>query len=143
MNSVIQFWRFIAGSARVVARGSVGYYAWIALLGVMIVIGLFAYANQLQNGLITTNMRDQISWGFYIGNFAFLVGVAAAAGPVAVAPFLPLPQRLILPGSPRAGAKQRYRGAPGDHRGGRAVVGSCDLRCRRPRQDPARLLSDQ
>ncbi len=79
MNSVIQFWRFIAGSARVVARGSVGYYAWIALLGAMIVIGLFAYANQLQNGLITTNMRDQISWGFYIGNFAFLVGVAAAA----------------------------------------------------------------
>ena len=24
-------------------------------------------------------MRDQVSWGFYIGNFAFLVGVAAAA----------------------------------------------------------------
>ena len=24
-------------------------------------------------------MRDQVSWGFYIGNFTFLVGVAAAA----------------------------------------------------------------
>jgi molybdopterin-containing oxidoreductase family membrane subunit len=30
-------------------------------------------------GLIATNMRDQVSWGFYIGNFTFLVGVAAAA----------------------------------------------------------------
>jgi molybdopterin-containing oxidoreductase family membrane subunit len=79
MNSIVQFWRFVHGSARVVARGSAGYYAWIALLGVMILVGLFAYANQFQYGLITTNMRDQISWGFYIGNFAFLVGVAAAA----------------------------------------------------------------
>ena len=26
-----------------------------------------------------TAMRDQVSWGFYIGNFTFLVGVAAAA----------------------------------------------------------------
>ena len=24
-------------------------------------------------------MRDQVSWAFYIGNFTFLVGVAAAA----------------------------------------------------------------
>jgi molybdopterin-containing oxidoreductase family membrane subunit len=38
-----------------------------------------AYIQQLEHGLIVTNMRDQLSWGFYIGNFAFLVGVAAAA----------------------------------------------------------------
>ena len=30
-------------------------------------------------GLVVTAMRDQVSWGFYIGNFTFLVGVAAAA----------------------------------------------------------------
>lgn len=79
MESVIQFWRFVDGSARVVARGSRGYYAWLALLAAMIGIGVFAYANQLQHGLIVSNMRDQVFWGFYIGNFAFLVGVAAAA----------------------------------------------------------------
>jgi Ni/Fe-hydrogenase subunit HybB-like protein len=28
---------------------------------------------------VVTNMRDQVSWAFYIGNFTFLVGVAAAA----------------------------------------------------------------
>jgi molybdopterin-containing oxidoreductase family membrane subunit len=41
--------------------------------------GGFGYFGQLQDGLITTNMRDSVSWGFYIGNFTFLVGVAAAA----------------------------------------------------------------
>jgi Ni/Fe-hydrogenase subunit HybB-like protein len=30
-------------------------------------------------GLIATNMRDQVSWAFYVGNFTFLVGIAAAA----------------------------------------------------------------
>jgi len=34
---------------------------------------------QLNEGLIISNMRDQVSWGFYISNFTFLVGVAAAA----------------------------------------------------------------
>ena len=37
------------------------------------------YVNQLDAGLIVTNMRDQVSWGLYIGNFTYLVGVAAAA----------------------------------------------------------------
>ncbi len=34
---------------------------------------------QVRVGLGLTAMRDQVSWGFYIGNFTFLVGVAAAA----------------------------------------------------------------
>jgi molybdopterin-containing oxidoreductase family membrane subunit len=46
---------------------------------VCLLVGLHGYAHQMKHGLITTNMRDQVSWGFYIGNFTFLVGVAAAA----------------------------------------------------------------
>jgi molybdopterin-containing oxidoreductase family membrane subunit len=34
---------------------------------------------QLKKGLIVTAMRDQVSWGLYLSNFTFLVGVAAAA----------------------------------------------------------------
>ncbi|MBW2715279.1 MAG: polysulfide reductase NrfD, partial [Deltaproteobacteria bacterium] len=60
-------------------RGSTGYYVWLLALGALIALGLVAYGNQLANGLMTSNMRDPVSWGFYIGNFAFLVGVAAAA----------------------------------------------------------------
>lgn len=79
MTFLTTFGHFVAGSVRVVRRGPRGYYAWVAFLGLLIAVGVVAYVNQLSHGLITTNMRDQVSWGFYIGNFAFLVGVAAAA----------------------------------------------------------------
>jgi molybdopterin-containing oxidoreductase family membrane subunit len=51
----------------------------LGFLLVLVAIGVHAYAEQYEYGLITTSMRDPVSWGFYIGNFTFLVGVAAAA----------------------------------------------------------------
>lgn len=73
------FWQFITDTLRIITRGDRYYYAWIAFLLLLIAIGAFAYVDQLKGGLIVTRMRDQVSWGFYIGNFTFLVGVAAAA----------------------------------------------------------------
>lgn len=73
------FTQFIADTFRIVTRGDRYYYAWIAFLLLLIAIGAGAYLGQLRDGLIVTKMRDQVSWGFYIGNFTFLVGVAAAA----------------------------------------------------------------
>lgn len=73
------FTQFIADTVRIVARGDRYYYAWIAFLLLLIAIGAGAYLGQLKEGLVVTKMRDQVSWGFYIGNFTFLVGVAAAA----------------------------------------------------------------
>ncbi len=70
---------FLRGCARLVSRGGRWYFAWLALLGAMIATGVAGYARQASHGLIATNMRDQVSWAFYIGNFTFLVGVAAAA----------------------------------------------------------------
>ncbi|MDP2277510.1 MAG: NrfD/PsrC family molybdoenzyme membrane anchor subunit, partial [Nitrospirota bacterium] len=60
-------------------KGGAVFYAWVAFLLVLISLGLSVYAKQLDRGLIITAMRDQVSWGFYIANFTFLVGVAAAA----------------------------------------------------------------
>ena len=79
LSLVREFWQFAKGSTRVVVRGGRGYYAWIASLLAIIALGILAYLQQIEHGLIVSNMRDQLSWGFYIGNFAFLVGVAAAA----------------------------------------------------------------
>jgi Ni/Fe-hydrogenase subunit HybB-like protein len=70
---------FLGGCGRQVSRGSRGYFVWLAVLGLAILTGAVAYAHQFQTGLIATNMRDQVSWAFYVGNFTFLVGVAAAA----------------------------------------------------------------
>lgn len=64
---------------RLVAVGNRRYYIWLGTLAFFMVIGFSAYLGQLERGLITTAMRDQISWGLYISNFTFLVGVAAAA----------------------------------------------------------------
>ena len=72
-------WAFIKGCFILLRRGSKLYYAWVSLLLALIAIGVLAYANQLYSGLITSAMRDQVSWGFYISNFTFMVGVAAAA----------------------------------------------------------------
>lgn len=64
---------------REIVRGDRRYYLWMGFLSFLILTGLVAYLNQLNRGLIATAMRDQVSWGFYISNFTFLVGVAAAA----------------------------------------------------------------
>jgi molybdopterin-containing oxidoreductase family membrane subunit len=75
----MSFTRFVNGSARIVTQGNVLYWSWVAGLVALIASGLAAYAGQVSTGLVLTSMRDPVSWGFYIGNFTFLVGVAAAA----------------------------------------------------------------
>jgi len=50
----------------------------LILLGCM-GMAVYAYSYQARFGLSVTGMNDIISWGFYISNFTFLVGVAAAA----------------------------------------------------------------
>ncbi len=70
---------FARGSVKLILKGNRAYWLWLAFLGALILSGALAYANQVRTGLVVTAMRDQVSWGFYIGNFTFLVGVAAAA----------------------------------------------------------------
>ncbi len=70
---------FIFRIWRLSFQGSSRYYLWMAALTVLSLIGLRAYMNQFVEGLSTTGMTDQVSWGAYIANFTFLVGMAAAA----------------------------------------------------------------
>jgi Ni/Fe-hydrogenase subunit HybB-like protein len=55
------------------------YYTWMGALTLIALLGLNAYCKQLVHGLVVTGMSDEVSWGVYISNFTFLVGVAAAA----------------------------------------------------------------
>ncbi|MBI5085465.1 MAG: polysulfide reductase NrfD [Acidobacteria bacterium] len=73
------FTRFTRGSLNLIGQGPKSYWAWLVFLLLLIVSGALAYSHQVAAGLTVTAMRDQVSWGFYIGNFTFLVGVAAAA----------------------------------------------------------------
>ncbi|HEX8984712.1 MAG TPA: NrfD/PsrC family molybdoenzyme membrane anchor subunit [Bryobacteraceae bacterium] len=79
VDSIRLFKGFARGSLELILRGNRAYWIWLAFLGALIVSGALAYSVQVRVGLGVTAMRDQVSWGFYIGNFTFLVGVAAAA----------------------------------------------------------------
>ena len=70
---------FLGRCARIAVVGDWRYHLWMGVLTALCLVGLNAYAKQLVHGLITTGMTDQVSWGVYIANFTFLVGVAAAA----------------------------------------------------------------
>ena len=71
--------RFLRRCAAVSLDGDWRYYAWIGVLAALCIVGFNAYARQFVAGLQITGMSDQVSWGVYIANFTFLVGMAAAA----------------------------------------------------------------
>jgi len=71
--------QFFLDAIRVMFRGPRNYWLWLMFLASVILVGSVSYTRQLTSGLVVTGMSDQVSWGFYISNFAFLVGIAAAA----------------------------------------------------------------
>ena len=70
----------------IATKGSKNYWLWIVFLLVVIGAGTLAYIDQFINGLQITGMSRDVSWGFYIANFTFLVGVAAG-GVMVVIPY--------------------------------------------------------
>ena len=49
---------------------------WLAFLSVSLLICLYYYYQQLQNGLGVTGLNDYVSWGIYISNFVFFVATS-------------------------------------------------------------------
>jgi Ni/Fe-hydrogenase subunit HybB-like protein len=60
-------------------KGSLGYWIWLTFLLATAAVGFFFYIGQLEFGLGITGMSRDVSWGLYIAQFTFLVGVAASA----------------------------------------------------------------
>jgi len=60
-------------------RGSRRYWLWILCLFAVIAAGFACYLRQLDNGLGITGLSRDVTWGLYIAQFTFLVGVAASA----------------------------------------------------------------
>ncbi len=59
--------------------GSKRYWIWILFLLAVIAVGFVNYIRQFTFGLGITGLSRDVSWGFYIAQFTFLVGVAASA----------------------------------------------------------------
>jgi Ni/Fe-hydrogenase subunit HybB-like protein len=60
-------------------KGGKKYWALLVFWLLLILIGIIAYRSQLIEGLTVTGMSRDVSWGLYISQFTFLVGVAASA----------------------------------------------------------------
>jgi molybdopterin-containing oxidoreductase family membrane subunit len=60
-------------------KGSRGFKLWLFALTAVAANGIYFYTTQLKEGLGVTGMGRDVSWGFYISNFTFFVGVAASA----------------------------------------------------------------
>lgn len=73
------FLRFLIGAARLIFKGNWAYYAWCLFLVTLIGAGAYAYLAEFLGDRSESNLSDSVSWGLYIGNYTFLVGVAAAA----------------------------------------------------------------
>ncbi len=69
-------------------RGTGAYWTWIGALLAVMLTGFICYLAQLRDGLAITGMGRQVSWGLYIANFTFLVGVAASAVMVVIPYYL-------------------------------------------------------
>jgi molybdopterin-containing oxidoreductase family membrane subunit len=60
-------------------KGSKKYWILIGVLFGLHGMGATAFLYQLSKGLTVTGMSRDVSWGIYIAQFTFLVGVAASA----------------------------------------------------------------
>ncbi|MBF0572365.1 MAG: polysulfide reductase NrfD [Desulfamplus sp.] len=67
-------------------KGSKKYWIWLGALLTVMAVAFALYIDQFMNGLMITGMSRDVSWGFYIANFTFLVGVAAG-GVMVVIPY--------------------------------------------------------
>ena len=74
-----RYFSFLWQCVRLSFVGDWRYHLWMMILTIVSLLGVYAYSQQLVHGLVTTGMTDQVSWGLYIANFTYLVGLAAAA----------------------------------------------------------------
>ena len=60
-----------------VLKGNSKYWMWLAFLSAFIAVGAICYIRQFIYGMGMTGMGRDLTWGLYISQFTFLVGVAA------------------------------------------------------------------
>jgi len=76
---VKRFIQFVFDFLRASFTGGAMFWAWMLFLAFFIMLWGYGEYVQIRDGMIVTNLNDQVSWGLYLANFVFMVGVAAAA----------------------------------------------------------------
>ncbi len=61
------------------AISNYGFYAWVGLLTVIVVVGFVNFIRQTTGGHHLTDLSDAVPWGLYVTGYVFFVGIAAGA----------------------------------------------------------------
>lgn len=77
VSNALSYPRFLRRAATIATDGSWSFYIWMTVLTAIALVGTNAWSVQVRDGMIQTNMSDHVSWGLYIANFTFCVGLAA------------------------------------------------------------------
>lgn len=75
----LTYLRFNLRVIRLAFAGSWRFFVWMILLSAIALVGWNAWGQQLEHGMKVTDLSDHVSWGLYIANFTFGVGLAAGA----------------------------------------------------------------
>ncbi|MCG8017967.1 MAG: polysulfide reductase NrfD [Candidatus Thiodiazotropha sp. 'RUGA'] len=75
----MRFLHFVVDYLKAGFTGGILFWLWMLFLLFFIMLWGYGEYVQIVNGMIVTNLNDQVTWGFYLANFVFMVGVAAAA----------------------------------------------------------------
>lgn len=78
-DAILSYPRFLWKALIVGTEGPPIFYVWMFALTAVCLVGINAYCHQLVHGQAVTAMSDHVSWGMYIGNFTYAVGLAAGA----------------------------------------------------------------
>ncbi|MEZ4361340.1 MAG: NrfD/PsrC family molybdoenzyme membrane anchor subunit [Kofleriaceae bacterium] len=75
----LTYLRFLRRAIALAFQGSWRFFAWMIVLSAIALVGMNAWGHQLLRGMQVTDLSDHVSWGLYIANFTFGVGLAAGA----------------------------------------------------------------
>lgn len=78
-DALVSYPKFLWKAILEATEGPPLFVAWMVFLTAVCLVGINAWSHQTANGLSMTAMSDHVSWGMYIGNFTYAVGLAAGA----------------------------------------------------------------
>ena len=63
MGAFKVFKSLVVDSLDTITKGSKTYHLWMGFLTLVMLIGMYCYSIQLEEGLSATGMSDRVSWG--------------------------------------------------------------------------------
>jgi len=68
--------RYLQRAMWPIGRGDRNFWVAVLVLSALVIAGIYAWIYQVQRGLWVTGLNQKVSWGFYIINCVFFIGIS-------------------------------------------------------------------